>query len=568
MLKRIYIKNLAIIEESEIILNNGMNVFTGETGSGKSLIFQAINLVLGKRASFDLIRNGENKCIIEVEFENVDISEIENLIEDKESYLINRNLIFRKEINSNGTSRSFLNDTPIQLNELKLIASKLYDHHGQLQTTNLLEKEFQLELLDELSNHESILNNFKNDFLEFKNSIEKLNNTLKNAEKLKKDRDYWEFQLDEIIKVNPKEGEFEEVENELKIIENSEELFELSEQTLNELYDGENNSYILLNNAIKSLININKIDSKFSDIIKDLESAKISIEESFRTISDYKNNIEFNPNKIEDLRNRYNELKKLSKKYGSIEECLKSKSELQDNLSIIGNFDEEILKLKQDIEEKRKVLSKSANILYNSRLNQAKLISNQLNNELKEIGLEQSIFNIKVDLKSEKTSSSYYVEIDKNKIIVDENGIENVEFYISTNLGETEKPLSEIASGGEMSRIMLAIKSLSKDKSKISTLLLDEIDTGISGRIAQKVGKYMKKISDKIQILTITHLPQIAANAQNHYIIEKFEENNRTFSKVRLLNSDESLTEIAKLFSGEKLTDTSIESAKQLVEQI
>lgn len=568
MLKRIYIKNLAIIDESEIILDNGMNVFTGETGSGKSLIFQAINLVLGKRASFDLIRNGENKCIIEVEFENIDISQIENLIEDKDSYLINKNLIFRKEINSNGTSRSFLNDTPIQLNELKLIASKLYDHHGQLQTTNLLEKEFQLELLDELSNHESILNNFKTDFSEFKNSIEKLNNTLKNAEKLKKDRDYWEFQLDEIIKVNPKEGEFEEVENELKIIENSEELFELSEQTLNELYDGENNSYILLNNAIKSLININKIDSKFSDIIKDLESAKISIEESFRTISDYKNNIEFNPNKIEDLRNRYNELKKLSKKYGSIEECLKSKSELQDNLSIIDNFEEEIFKLKQDIEEKRKVLSKSANILYNSRLNNAKLISTQLNNELKEIGLEQSTFNIKVELKSEKTSSSYYVEIDKNKIIVDENGIENVEFYISTNLGETEKPLSEIASGGEMSRIMLAIKSLSKDKSKISTLLLDEIDTGISGRIAQKVGKYMKKISDKIQILTITHIPQIAANAQNHYVIEKFEENNRTFSKVRLLNSDESLTEIAKLFSGEKLTDTSIESAKQLVEQI
>lgn len=568
MLKRIYIKNLAIIEESEIILNNGMNVFTGETGSGKSLIFQAINLVLGKRASFDLIRNGTNKCIIEVEFEGIDKDNVLKYIDNSYLYENQNSLIFRKEINSNGTSRSFLNDTPIQLNDLKLISSKLYDHHGQLQTTNLLNKEFQLELIDELSNHEDLLNDFKLKYDKFSTSIDKYNKTISGAEKLKKDRDYWEFQLKEILEINPKENEFEEIESELKIIENSEELFDLSNSIINDLYDGENNSYSLLNNAIKSLININKIDNQYDELLSDLESAKISIEETFRTISKYKDGIEFNPLKIEDMRNRFQELKKLIKKYGSIQECLYVKSELESNLNIIDNFDEEINKLFLEVEKNRKELAISSKKLSESRKTNSKRISDELNNELKLLGLEQSVFSVSINDNSEVNSSKFYVEIDNKKVSVTETGIDDLEFLISTNLGESMKALSEIASGGEMSRIMLAIKALGNEKHNISTLLLDEIDTGISGRIAQMVGRYMKKLSGQLQILTITHLPQIAANSDYHFVIEKFEENNRTFSKVKLLNNDESLKEIAKLFSGEELTDSSIESAKQLVGQI
>lgn len=568
MLKRIYIKNFAIIEESEVFLNRGLNIFTGETGSGKSLIFQAINIALGNRASFDLIRNGENKCIIEVEFDGFEKENLLNELKEKIDFEASDSLIFRREININGTSRSFLNDSPIQMKELKLIAMRLYDHHGQLQTSNLLNKEFQLEMLDNLAGNEELLNNYKEKYYEFSNLIEKKNKIIRNGEKLKKDRDYWEFQLNEINKINPNENEDEVVENELNVVENIETLFELSNNIINDLYEGELNSYLLLNNAIKSLINMNNIDNKFSDFVNDLESAKISIEEAFKAVNSYKNNIDFDNERVEYLKNRHLDLKKLIKKYGSIDDCLNEKKDLEEKLSLIDNFDDEIQKLKVEIEDKRIELSKVALNLSKLRIDNAKIISNELNNELKEIGLENSNFSIKVDFLPYINNGEFYV-LDKNeKLLINENGINDVEFYISTNTGELAKPISEIASGGEMSRVMLAMKALSKDKKGIGTLLLDEIDTGISGRIAQKVGKYMNKIANTTQILTITHLPQIAANANNHYLIEKYEEENRTFSKINLLDSERSLIEIAKLFSGEKLTETSIINAKQLVDQI
>ena len=568
MLKRIYIKNFAIIEESEVFLNRGLNIFTGETGSGKSLIFQAINIALGNRASFDLIRNGENKCIIEVEFDGFEKENLLNELKEKIDFEASDSLIFRREININGTSRSFLNDSPIQMKELKLIAMRLYDHHGQLQTSNLLNKEFQLEMLDNLAGNEELLNNYKEKYYEFSNLIEKKNKIIRNGEKLKKDRDYWEFQLNEINKINPNENEDEVVENELNVVENIETLFELSNNIINDLYEGELNSYLLLNNAIKSLINMNNIDNKFSEFVNDLESAKISIEEAFKAVNSYKNNIDFDNERVEYLKNRHLDLKKLIKKYGSIDDCLNEKKDLEEKLSLIDNFDDEIQKLKVEIEDKRIELSKVALNLSKLRIDNAKIISNELNNELKEIGLENSNFSIKVDFLPYINNGEFYV-LDKNeKLLINENGINDVEFYISTNTGELAKPISEIASGGEMSRVMLAMKALSKDKKGIGTLLLDEIDTGISGRIAQKVGKYMNKIANTTQILTITHLPQIVANANNHYLIEKYEEENRTFSKINLLDSERSLIEIAKLFSGEKLTETSIINAKQLVDQI
>lgn len=569
MLKRIYIKNFAIIEESEVFLNKGLNIFTGETGSGKSLIFQAINIALGNRASFDLIRNGESKCIIEVEFDGLENESLKSEFKEKFDFEVSDSLIFRREININGTSRSFLNDSPIQMKELKLIASKLYDHHGQLQTSNLLNKEYQLEMLDNLSNNEELLSKYKEKYNEFSILIDKKNKLIRNGEKLKKDRDYWEFQLNEINKINPKENEDNEVENELNVVENIETVFELSNNIINDLYDGEFNSYSLLNNAIKSLINMNNIDNKFNDFINDLESAKISIEEAFKSVNSYKNNIDFDTERVEYLKNRYLDLKKLIKKYGSIDDCLKEKQDLEEKLELVDNFEEEINNLKVEIEDIRTALSKVAFELSKSRIDNAKIISNELNIELKEIGLENSNFNIQVEVYKYLNDNSEYYILNKNeKNLINENGCNDIEFYISTNTGELAKPISEIASGGEMSRVMLAMKALSKDKKSIGTLLLDEIDTGISGRIAQKVGKYMNKIARTTQILTITHLPQIAANANNHYLIEKYEEESRTFSKINLLDSEKSLIEIAKLFSGEKLTETSIINAKQLVEQI
>ena len=567
MLKRLYIKNLAIIEESEIELGTGLNILTGETGSGKSLIFQAINLALGKRASFDLIRNGESKCVIELEFSGFDKEKINSILQDNELYNIEKVLIVRKEINSSGISRSFLNDSPIQLQELKQIAGLLYDHHGQLQTTNLMESEYQLGLIDDLAEHTELIEKFNTDYEVFQQSVKKLNSVINSAEKLRRDRDYWEFQLKEIQKVNPQLNEDEEIEQEIKVLENAEFLFNLSNNIVEDLYDKEENAYSLISRSLKALKQINNIDSQFSTQIDELNSAMIIVEESYRNLSDYKSNIEFNPDKIEDLRNRASELNMLTKKFGSIQKAIELKDELQSNLKMIDNFDEELQKLMLEVEEKRKFLGNSAFDLSKSRVKNAKEISDKLNNEFQELGLEQSVIDIKVS-HSEDFSGNNFIYDGIKKIKLSEIGIDEVEFMISTNKGESMKSMSDIASGGEMSRIMLAIKSLSRDKKKVQTLLLDEIDTGISGRIAQKVGKYMKKISGNVQILAITHLPQIAAHSDLHFQIEKKEENERTFSRVKLLKENEKLEEIAKLFSGEILTETSIINARQLVEQV
>jgi DNA repair protein RecN (Recombination protein N) len=567
MLKRLYIKNLAIIEESEIELGSGLNILTGETGSGKSLIFQAINLALGKRASFDLIRNGESKCIIEVEFDGFDAEKIINVLQDSELYSIDKVLIIRKEINSNGVSRSFLNDSPIQLQELKQIAGLLYDHHGQLQTTNLMESEYQLLLIDDLSEHTEFIEQFNIDYNLFQQSVKYLNSVISSAEKLKRDRDYWEFQLKEIQKVNPQPNEEVDIENEIKVLENAEFLFNLSNEIIDDLYDKEENVYSVISRSLKSLKQINNIDSQFSTQYDELNSALIIIEETHRNLANYKSNIEFNPDKIEDFRNRWSELNMLSKKFGSIQNAIDLKVELQNNLKLVDNFDEELHKLMLEVEEKRSLLAISAMALSNSRIKNSKDISEKLNIELQELGLEQSIIDIRVK-QSEDISANNFIYSGSKKIKLSETGIDEVEFMISTNKGESMKSMSDIASGGEMSRIMLAIKSLSRDKKKVQTLLLDEIDTGISGRIAQKVGKYMKKISGNVQILAITHLPQIAANSDLHFQIEKKEESERTFSRIKLLNENEKLEEIAKLFSGETLTETSIINARQLVEQV
>ncbi len=567
MLKRLYIKNLAIIEESEIKLGTGLNILTGETGSGKSLIFQAINLALGKRASFDLIRNGESKCVIELEFSGFDKEKINSILQDNELYNIEKVLIVRKEINSSGISRSFLNDSPIQLQELKQIAGLLYDHHGQLQTTNLMESEYQLGLIDDLAEHTELIEKFNTDYDVFQQSVKKLNSVINSAEKLRRDRDYWEFQLKEIQKVNPQLNEDEEIEQEIKVLENAEFLFNLSNNIVEDLYDKEENAYSVISRSLKALKQINNIDSQFSTQIDELNSAMIIVEESYRNLSDYKSNIEFNPDKIEDLRNRASELNMLTKKFGSIQKAIELKDELQSNLKMIDNFDEELQKLMLEVEEKRKFLGNSAFDLSKSRVKNAKEISDKLNNEFQELGLEQSVIDIKVS-HSENFSGNNFIYDGIKKIKLSEIGIDEVEFMISTNKGESMKSMSDIASGGEMSRIMLAIKSLSRDKKKVQTLLLDEIDTGISGRIAQKVGKYMKKISGNVQILAITHLPQIAAHSDLHFQIEKKEENERTFSRVKLLKENEKLEEIAKLFSGETLTETSIINARQLVEQV
>lgn len=567
MLKRLYIKNLAIIEESEIELGSGLNILTGETGSGKSLIFQAINLALGKRASFDLIRNGENKCIIELEFFGFDKEKLRTNLQDPDIYEIQDVLFIRKEINSNGVSRSFLNDSPIQLQELKQIAGLLYDHHGQLQTTNLMESQYQLNLLDDLSEHNDLIKRFNEDYNNFQESVKKLNSVIANAEKLRKDRDYWEFQLKEIQKVNPQPNEDEDIENEIKVLENAEFLFNLSNEIVEDLYDKDENVYSVISRTLRALKQINNIDSQFSTQYDELNSALIIIEETYRNLANYKSNIEFNPAKIEDLRNRWSELNMLSKKFGSIQNAIDLKEELQNNLKLVDNFDEELQKLMLEVEEKRKILGNSAIDLSNSRIKNAREISEKLNLELQELGLEQSNIDIRV-IQSQDISANNFIYSGANKFKLYEDGIDEVQFMISTNKGESMKLISDIASGGEMSRIMLAFKSLSRDKKKIQTLLLDEIDTGISGRIAQKVGKYMKKISGNVQILAITHLPQIAANSDSHFQIEKNEENDRTFSRIRVLNENEKLEEIAKLFSGETLTETSIINAKQLVEQI
>ncbi|MFW5701916.1 MAG: DNA repair protein RecN [Bacteroidota bacterium] len=568
MLKSLLIRNFAIIDREEVEFASGLNIITGETGAGKSIMVDALMMALGERASTDSVRQGESKAVIEAIFALDPNGEINKYIKSEGYDSFGSELILRREISSKGNSRAFVNDSPAPAGMVKSIGEMLVDFHGQHQHQSLLHQESHIEILDSIGNYDDLLSIYNKHYRELSDLINSYKDLSRRERSLREKEDLLRFKLREINAVDPQPCEDAELEQELKIRENSEKLFSLTSDIYSELFVGERSIHDRLSSAVENLENLASIDSAFSEYTDELNSSTIAVNEISKFIKDYNSSIEFNPERIEKIRSRLLELKGLKKKFGAIDEIIQTRSQIEDELNLIENYDSEIEKSEKSILSKQSELGKSASELSKARNHISKEISQKIESVLAELGMPDAKFRVDITQKEFRGNDPNIhplAEIDGKLFEAGSGGIDRVEFMISTNLGESPLPLRSVASGGEISRIMLAIKSITAGKDNLALMVFDEIDTGISGRIAQKTGVAIKKLSLNTQIIAITHLPQIAAMGDLNFNVIKQESNGRTIARAIKLNANEKTSEIARLIAGENVSEAALKSASELI---
>lgn len=565
MLKSIYIKNFALIQELELQFSRSLNILMGETGAGKSIIIDALMMSLGERASYDYIRNGEKKAVIESIFDISNNNALISFLKENEIDYDN-DLILRRELSDKGSSRAFINDSPVPLSTLKQTGDLLVDFHGQYDHQLLLRPEYHINILDSISDFKDYKTKFSEELKNLKSLISKLNTLVKNGNELKNKLDSLKFELNEIERINPQADEMQSLESFISIAENSENLYSLCLNFDNTL-DSENfSARNSLLQAKKNLEEISIIDPIFNNYLAEFSSALISIDEIINFNKSYLSDISFDPEKLENSRLRLFSLKGLEKKYGSYENIFTKAKELEEQIAAIQNFDEEIAETLDKIDKEKKICGEFASKISMARKKTAQIAEADIICVLKDLGMENSQFEIRFsNRQADSKASNLCVNINNTFYEVNDNGIDNVEFFISTNKGENIKPLAAVASGGEISRIMLAIKSIIAEYDNMPVLVFDEIDTGISGKVGRKTGIVMKKLSEHHQIIAITHLAQIASLGTFNILVKKSSDSNSTKIEAKILTNDEKIIEIAKLLSGEAITDNSLQSARELI---
>ena len=536
MISTLHIKNIGIIDDLSIDLNEGLNVLTGETGAGKTLIIDSLEIISGGRFSKEMIRKGETNSFVEI-----------CMYEPENENAIDGNIIVSREVNLNGKNMCKINGRMVTVNELKNFMSKFIEIHGQNDNQSLLDNKFHLKYLDGYIGDKIL--NIKNEYREKYQRYLEIKRELKANYGDEKERerklDLLKYQVNEIEEANLKENEEEKLEEKRNIMLNSEKI----SKNLNEadIAIGEN-SIDNLNIAIRVLERIENIDNVYKKISSDLKNMYYELQEISRDISSYKDEVYFDEEERNEIEERLDLIYSLKRKYGNdIKEIIDYKNEIQEEIEHIENLDEYNNKLKKELKQIKIEMVDLAQKINQLRNQYGKNLSDNINEVLEELEMKNAKINIHVDYKEE-----FF-----------ETGKDEVEFYIKTNLGEDEKILSKIASGGEMSRIMLAIKKVLADTDKMPVLIFDEIDTGISGKAANAVAEKLNGISKNHQVLCISHLPSIAAIADYNYFISKKVVNERTNTNIKLLNEKETLEEIARISSGE-VNETTINYAMQL----
>ena len=541
MISTLHIKNIGIIDDLNIDLNKGLNVLTGETGAGKTLIIDSLKIISGGRFSKDMIRRGTSNSYVELCMYVPESEKAED-----------GNIIVSREITSSGKNMCKINGRMVTVNELKEFMKDFIEIHGQNDNQNLLDNKKHLNYLDSYSGEiiTSLKESYKNYYNEYKDIVKKLKENFGDEKEKQRRIDLLHYQIKEIEEADLKINEEEELENQRKIIMNSEKIVE-NLNTANNLI--EENGIDNISLAIRALEKIESLDSKYEKATNDLKNVYYELQEVSRDISLYKDDIDFDEEERNIVEERLDLIHQLKRKYGNtIEEILQYKDEIQKELDKIENLEEYNMRLKKKKDELQKELNSLAKKIHEIRIASSKKLMYDIDEELKDLEMKNAKINIKVD----------YVE---NEFFKD--GKDIVKFYIITNVGEEEKELAKIASGGEMSRIMLAIKKVLAEFDNTPVLVFDEIDTGISGNAANSVAKKLKSIANKHQVLCISHLPNIAAIADYNYFISKNVLENRTCTQIKLLQESEVLEEIARISSGE-VNDITLEYAKRLREKI
>ncbi|MDG2172687.1 MAG: DNA repair protein RecN [Flavobacteriaceae bacterium] len=549
MLKTLSIKNYVLIDGLSVSFNNGLSIITGETGAGKSILVGGLSLILGKRADISVVKDVSKKCIIEGVFDvgNYNLKSIfkENQIDYETETII------RREILTSGKSRAFINDSPVNLNQLSTISSFIIDIHSQHQTLELTQNNFQFEVIDSISNNLSIIEEYKSTLDLYNTKLKELEELTQNKDQLIKALDYNLFLANEIESSSILNESLEKLEEEQRNLANfnfiKEELVQSNQLILDEKYG----LIATMNNLKNSLKRLSESSDSFSNIYERFSSVFIELDDIAGEIENSSDSLEENPVKLEEINGKLSSIYNLFRKHSvsTIAELEEIYKKLSDSISISENIDQKIEQTSSECEQLRSQLDDKANLIHKNRKASIPNFISKIEEIIHDLGMKNAKF--KIDINKQDT---FYL-----------NGKDDIAFLFTANKGSDFKLLKKSASGGELSRIMLAIKSILANYRQLPTLMFDEIDTGVSGEISQKIGDIMKQMSRKMQIFTITHLPQIAAKGESHYKVLKTQENQKTITNMVKLTSEERIVEIATMLEGDKISASAVAHAKQLL---
>lgn len=550
MLKHLYIKNFTLIDELDIAFNSGFSVITGETGAGKSIILGAIALLLGQRADSKAIKQGAEKCVIEAEFDLSKYS-MEDFFTENDIEFDHTECIIRRELTATGKSRAFINDTPVQLSMLKELGERLVDVHSQHQNLLLNKQDFQLSVVDILADDNKELSQYQSTFAQYHATQKALTALEEEIERNRQNSDFLKFQFDELTNAHLTEGEQEALEQKSETMTHAEDIKSALYEADNALNAEGYGVVQSLRNALSALKGIENVLPVAKELIERIDSSYIELKDLAQEISHQMENIDFDPAELDSINNRLDKLYDLEKKYHveTVEELIEKRESLHHQINNIENSDEALSELQKKLEKLKVQAQKEADTLTKLRKKSASQIEKEMLSRLIPLGMPNVRFSIQIEEEA-----------------LGHNGQDKVSFLFSANTSTPLQPISQVASGGEIARVMLSLKAMISGAVKLPTIIFDEIDTGVSGKIAEKMAQIMQEMGmHERQVISITHLPQIAALGSIHYKVEKEETAKGTSSRMRQLSSDERVTEIAQMLSGSDITNAAIQNAKELL---
>ena len=550
MLRTLHIENYALIKNLDLIFDKGFSVITGETGAGKSIMLGALGLLLGQRSDIKAIKEGELKCILEADFD-IEHYHLQELF-DENDIDYDPNCIIRREILTSGKSRMFVNDTPVNIQFLKQLGEKLLDIHSQYENLLIKDNLFQLNVIDAIAENRNILEDYINTFTAYKKAERQYEDLLIFSEKEKANYDYLSFQFEQLSSAGLSSDEQEGLEREQTILSHAEEIKTILYKSQLLLDNEEIGILSVIKNAINNLQSITHVYTKAENLYERLNSCFIDLKDIAEELNKQENNIESQPERLEFINNRLDTIYSLCQKHKvtNLEDLIALQNSLKEQLDKLDSFDSELERLSKLKEELLKEVLTIGENLSKKRQSAAKKIEKTMIEQLSVLGMP---------------NVQFVIEITKTNV-PDTTGCDYISFLFSANKNVSPKAVAQIASGGEISRVMLCLKSLIATASNLPTIIFDEIDTGVSGEIADKMGNIMKEMGSKIQVICITHLPQIAAKGTKHYRVYKIEEETSE-TKVVLLNAKERVQEIAKMLSGSNLTEAALKNAEELLKQ-
>ncbi len=550
MLKKLHIQNYAIIEELEIDFPGHLNIITGETGAGKSILMGALSLILGDRADTSVLLNREKKCFVEGLFAVSGKKEVKQFLRENDLDA-DEELVIRREISAAGKSRAFVNDTPVNLEQLRQLSSLLVDLHRQFDTLALGESDFQREVLDALAGHQELLLQYQTVYAQWQHSSRELEELLQQKNQFTKEYDYHKFLFDELEEANFRENELEETEAALQLLNSSEGIKTVLSRVSYELDEGEQPMVQQLKLLINQLQPYTSYHASLPALMERLQSVQVELKDIAGEIEHINDQVQFDPQKVEQLNERISVGYKLLKKHGvkTTNELLEIKNQLEEKLQAVLNIDDAIASKEKVVQQLVQEAESLAKQLSANRAKQVKPLQDKVNKLLAQVGMPNA--RLRVDVQQLPDLQRY--------------GKDEIEFLFDANKSNRFEPVRKVASGGELSRLMLCIKSLVAKSLDLPTLIFDEIDTGISGEAARQVGIIMKELAAKRQVICITHQPQIAGKADAHFFVYKEIRGEEVKTGIRLLTQDERITAIAKMLSGEKPTAAALENAREMV---